>query len=58
MGNMRMKLIGIALVLLGLVIALYGIFNSGSSTFWSIYIGMSIVVMGLGFVGFNVGYGF
>jgi len=59
MKNVKMKMIGIGLVIVGLLIAVYGVlFNSGQTTFWSIYIGMSIAVMGLGFVGFNVGYGF
>lgn len=59
MGNIKMKLLGIVLVLVGLIIAVYGIlFNSGQTTFWSIYIGMSIAMMGLGLFGFNVNYGF
>jgi len=59
MENIKMKLLGIGLVFVGLIITVYGIlFNSGPTTFWSIYIGMSVVMMGLGLVGFNVGYGF
>jgi uncharacterized membrane protein len=59
MGNIKMKLLGIGLVLVGLIISVYGVlFNSGPATFWSIYIGMSVVMMGLGLVGLNIGYGF
>jgi len=55
---MKMKLVGITLVMFGLTVLVYGIaFYSGPSTFWSIYIGMSIVMMGLGLIGFNAGYG-
>jgi len=54
-----MKLVGITLVMLGIAVLVYGLFfYSGPSTFWSIYIGMSVIMTGLGLIGFNIGYGF
>lgn len=53
-----MKLFGMLLVLAGLLISVYGLFfYSGPSTMWSIYIGMSVIMMGLGLLGYNIGYG-
>lgn len=58
MKNIKMKLVGMTLVMLGIAVLVYGLFfYSGPSTFWSIYIGMSVIMTGLGLIGFNIGYG-
>jgi hypothetical protein len=57
--NIKTKLIGVIMVLAGMSMVVYSILlYNGSATLWSIYIGMSIAIMGLGMLGFNIGYGF
>lgn len=56
--SLKMRLIGISMVTGGLSILIYSLIYGSNMGFWSIYIGMMLVVMGLGFLGMNVGYPF
>ena len=50
--KIKMKLFGIFLVLVGSVIIIYSLFSS--SGIWGMYIGMMMIISGLGFLGVNV----
>jgi len=53
----KMKTIGATLFFIGVVILVYSIiYGSSSMGFWSMYLGMILVVTGLGFLGMNVGF--
>jgi len=58
--SFRMKAIGIIMMLLGFLSVAYGVFySSGNSSFWTIYIGLTFFVSGLGLLGINLtGYPF
>jgi len=53
--KLKMKMFGLFLVLLGLVIIVYSIISSTSMGFFSIYLGMLMLVTGLSILGFNAG---
>jgi hypothetical protein len=51
----KMKVIGIVLTLSGFLSIIYGVlYSSGSSSFWTIYIGLTILVSGLSLLGINL----
>ena len=52
--KLKMTLFGILLVLAAITIIGYSILSS-SSGFWGMYLGMYLLIAGLGFLGFNVG---
>jgi hypothetical protein len=56
----KMKIFGIMMVLFGLTSIIYSIlYSSSSSSFWTIYIGLTILVSGLSLLGINfIGYPF
>lgn len=54
--KIKMKAAGAALFIVGLAMVAYSLlYGSESMGFWSIYIGVMLVVAGLGFLGMNVG---
>jgi len=53
--KIKMKLLGIFLVLTGSAVIVYSLFSSSSTGFWGMYVGLLMVVSGLGFLGVNVG---
>lgn len=59
-NRIRMKLAGLSLVAIGVSCIVYSVaFGSGKAVFWPMYIGFTLLVAGLGMLGFNVnGYPF
>jgi hypothetical protein len=54
--RVRMRLLGLALLVVGSLVIVYSVaFDSASSGFWSLYVGMLLVTTGLGFLGLNAG---
>jgi hypothetical protein len=54
--KLKMRLFGISLFTVGLVTIVYSIFfGSSNMGFWSLYIGLLLIVTGLGFLGLNIG---
>jgi hypothetical protein len=54
--KLKMKLIGASLFTVGLMTIIYSIFYGSSNMgFWSLYIGLLLIVTGLGFLGLNIG---
>ena len=53
---LKMKIMGATLFISGLILLVYSIlYSSGNMGFWSIYIGLTLAVAGLGFLGVNIG---
>lgn len=51
-----MKFLGLFLLMTGITIIFYSmLFGSSNSTFWPMYIGFTMVISGLGILGFNIG---
>ena len=54
--KMKMRLLGLALLVTGALVIVYSVvFDSASTGFWPVYIGMFLVTTGLGFLGLNAG---
>ncbi len=53
--RLKMRFIGVSLFTVGLVTVIYSVFYGSSNMgFWSIYIGILLIITGLGFLGLNV----
>ena len=53
--KIKMKAFGATLFAAGAGILVYSLLYGSNSGFWSMYIGLMLIVSGLGFLGLNVG---
>lgn len=54
--NIKMRLFGLFLIIAGAGVLIYSVlFSSSTIAFWTIYIGLMLLIAGLGLLGFNVG---